>query len=194
MVDSYRRSFFSNSFGLLLASARAGNVIGGGDWSADRLIPDIVKSFSNNKPIVIRSPYATRPWQHVLDCLSGYLLLGQQLLSGQTETASAWNFGPQQKDNRRVIEILNLLENYFPGIVREINQDVHGLHEASALYLDSSKSRNILQWEPIWDLEQTVEATGEWYSKWLQNGIVSSTGQLKSYLKDACNKKVIWAQ
>lgn len=109
VAASYRHAFFSNEDGPLLATARAGNVIGGGDWSEDRLIPDLVRATVNNQSLEIRSPNATRPWQHVLESLSGYLLLGQKLLEGQKDFAAPWNFGPEPEGNRSVAEVLEKL-------------------------------------------------------------------------------------
>ncbi|MDH5655975.1 MAG: CDP-glucose 4,6-dehydratase, partial [Spirochaetia bacterium] len=128
VVDSYRKSFF-NEKGVLIASARAGNVIGGGDWSEDRLLPDLVRAISEKKILEIRSPGATRPWQHVLDPLAGYLLLGQKLLEGGGEFAEAWNFGPTHEGNRTVKELLEEIKKSFPDVKWKTDRADHP-HEA----------------------------------------------------------------
>lgn len=165
VVQSYRKSYFSNR-GPLVASARAGNVIGGGDWSEDRLIPDAVRAIEEGKTLMIRSPNATRPWQHVLDCLYGYLLLVAELLEGKSEFASAFNFGPAVGDNLPVEQMLSKLQVYWPELSWQIDQDAISLapHEANYLYLDSSLSRQKLKWLPHWQLEDALEKTASWYS------------------------------
>ncbi|CAB1370495.1 CDP-glucose 4,6-dehydratase [Denitratisoma oestradiolicum] len=164
VVCSYRRSFFSAD-GPLLASARAGNVIGGGDWSEDRLIPDAARAMLAGQPLSIRSPDATRPWQHVLEPLNGYLLLAEHLLAGEARAAEAFNFGPEREGNRSVIEVLGELQRNWPEL--QINLPADGatptLHEANFLYLDSSKAWNTLGWKPVWTLGQALSQTATWY-------------------------------
>lgn len=192
VADSYRKSFFSTSDAPLLATARAGNVIGGGDWSEDRLIPDLVRAVSQSKMLEIRSPNATRPWQHVLDCLSGYLQLGQGLLEGRREWTTAWNFGPGVQDNRTVAELLNMLAQHWPEVRWAVAANAD-LHEASQLYLDSSKARQALRWRPVWSLESAVSATAEWYRAHTE-GRVESGRQLASYFQSAEDAGVEWAK
>lgn len=165
VVQSYRQSFFLQN-GPLIASARAGNVIGGGDWSEDRLIPDAVRSMSANETLMIRSPNATRPWQHVLDCLYGYLLLVTQLMEGNAEAATAFNFGPSAGDNLPVGQILSRLQTYWPELAWKVDQEAAAsmLHEANYLYLDSSLSRQMLNWTSRWELDEALEKTAKWYN------------------------------
>jgi CDP-glucose 4,6-dehydratase len=184
VADSYRKAFFTNSHGTLLATARAGNTMGGGDWSDDRLIPDFIRSVHSLKPLLIRSPHATRPWQHVLDCLSGYLLLGQKLLEKDNSCAEAWNFGPHWTDNCRVIDILEMMKNYYPSLEWELSSDSHE-HESHELFLDSSKSRVKLGWKPVWDIKKCISATSLWYSQYYSTGKVESQKQLHDYFESA---------
>lgn len=163
VVQSYRKAFFYGA-GPLLASARAGNVIGGGDWSEDRIIPDLARAAAAGQPLLVRSPDATRPWQHVLDCLSGYLVLAERLLAGDKNCSTAFNFGPMATDNLPVRRLLERLGSHWP----EANwvyqkDDATRPHEASLLYLDSSKARQMLNWSPRWDLRHACDATATWY-------------------------------
>ena len=158
LTHSYQESFFKD-LGTqtgLIATARAGNVIGGGDWSEDRLVPDIVRSVLNKENLVIRSPSATRPWQHVLDCLQGYLILGSELLLGNTISVGSWNFGPDLSSNKSVRDLVAALDKNGLG-AHPIFKNDDAMPEAHNLYLDSSKARKHLQWEPIWDFAETVK-------------------------------------
>jgi CDP-glucose 4,6-dehydratase len=189
---SYRASFFCGNNSPLLATARAGNVIGGGDWSEDRLIPDLVRSVAGNETLVIRSPGATRPWQHVLESLSGYLLLGQKLLEGRNDFAEAWNFGPDPEGNRPVGEILAKLGRHWPELDWKITSEPQ-LHEANLLYLDSAKSKARLGWQPVWGLDSTLAATAEWYRTFMATNRDASRAQLAGYIADAQAAKLPWA-
>ncbi len=162
VVDSYRNSFFKES-GVLIASARAGNVIGGGDWAADRLIPDAVRAVAAGRALQIRNPTASRPWQHVLAPLHGYLLLGQALLRGQVSAAGAFNFGPPQQDNLSVGDVLQRLQSYWPQLELALSTPSDQPHEAQLLYLDSSKAQHELGWQSRWSLAQSLENTAGWY-------------------------------
>lgn len=163
VVQSYRASFFSAN-GPQLASARAGNVIGGGDWSEDRLIPDAARAASRHEPLLIRNPSATRPWQHVLESLHGYLLLASRLLDSDKTVADAFNFGPDAADNLSVAELLGRLQTHWPELTWQLAQPASAvLHEANFLYLDSSKARRQLNWTPRWDLATGLEQTARWY-------------------------------
>jgi CDP-glucose 4,6-dehydratase len=192
VVSSFRNSFFNLSTSALIASARAGNVIGGGDWSEDRLIPDLIRSIESNNTMHIRSPNATRPWQHVLDCLSGYLILGQQLLQGNKLCAEAWNFGPDRKGNLQVQEVLQIVKKYIPDF-QWIQSDVMQPHEAEILHLDSGKARENLFWKPVWSFEEGVEATVNWYKAWLDRKEVISANQLGAYCELARARDIRWA-
>jgi len=193
LINSYRKSYFTDSSAPLTASARAGNVIGGGDWSKDRLIPDLVRSVYKTTPLVIRSPNAIRPWQHVLECLAGYLLLGQRLLEGRREYAEAWNFGPGSDSNRTVSEILKLMQAHWPQLKWE-QTNTPQTHEANLLYLDYSKAKDRLSWEPVWSLDRTLQATADWYRQCQEHGAVMSGKQLAEYINDALTTGASWMQ
>lgn len=164
ITASYRNSFYEKA-GIGLASARAGNVIGGGDWSEDRLIPDFLRAIDAHETLKIRSPYATRPWQHVLEPLKGYLLLAQALYQEPQTYASAWNFGPHEQDAKEVAWIVNKLATYMPKTRWEIDANPQP-HEANLLKLDSSKARQYLKWQPAWDLEMALQKIAEWHLAW----------------------------
>lgn len=191
LIDSYRNSFFNHKNAPLLASARAGNVIGGGDWSEDRLIPDLVRAVEQSTPLIIRSPNATRPWQHVLDCLAGYLLLGKMLLEERREYAEAWNFGPGSEDNRSVAEVLELLQTHWPDLAWEQTIEPQP-HENTLLYLDHAKAKSRLNWKPIWSLEHAVQTTADWYRQFHERDNVLSGEQLTNYIADACSSNACW--
>jgi CDP-glucose 4,6-dehydratase len=184
VVQSYRRSFFHGSDAPLLASARAGNVLGGGDWSEDRLIPDLIRATQGGTPMVIRSPSATRPWQHVLESLSGYLLLGQRLLAGDRACARAWNFGPGAADNRSVADMLALMRPLWPQLQWEIARTPQP-HEAGLLYLDSTQANSELGWHPVWNLERCLEATAQWYRTLQEEQRLLTHEQLRRFTADA---------
>ena len=192
VVASYRHAFFDASHGPLIASARAGNVIGGGDWSEDRLIPDLVRAIARQSPLEIRSPNATRPWQHVLESLSGYLHLGQQLLAAQKDCAEGWNFGPEAEGNRRVAEVLTEMQAHWPQLSWHTSTHPQP-HEANLLYLDSTKAKARLGWKPVWTLSDAVVATTDWYRAWLDQGQVISRTQLGAYIARAHAAGVVWS-
>jgi CDP-glucose 4,6-dehydratase len=163
VTAAYRQSYFSSSNSIHnVASARAGNVIGGGDWSEDRLIPDAIKAFEANRPLMIRNPFATRPWQHVLEPLSGYLILAQALYEQGSDFASGWNFGPRDEDNRAVQEVVDLLISGWGDAARWEKEGLEQPHEANLLKLDCSKARTQLGWTPKWNLETAVQKIIEW--------------------------------
>lgn len=189
---SYRKSFFNNKNAPLLATARAGNVIGGGDWAEDRLIPDVINAVNNKQSLEIRSPHAVRPWQHVLDCLSGYLLLGQKLLEGKEEYADAWNFGPHIGNHHTVEEMLHAFKSYWPALSWHCKNEKASLHEMQHLQLNINKARQKLKWQPLWAFDETIEKTAEWYQAWLKDKTLLSTEQLKEYRKSAIKNKVNW--
>ena len=191
VAASYRKAFFNSENSPLLATARAGNVIGGGDWSEDRLIPDLVRAIANNKSLEIRSPNATRPWQHVLESLSGYLLLGQKLLEECREFAEPWNFGPEIEGNLSVAEVLCKLDMQWPNMRWHIT-DMPQPHEATLLYLNSAKARSRLQWQPVWGIDVALAKTAEWYGAWLTEKRVTSLFQLNQYIEAAEIAKVCW--
>ena len=179
--------------GPLIATARGGNVIGGGDWSEDRLIPDLMRALSEGQKLIIRSPRATRPWQHVLDCLSGYLLVGQHLLERDSMCAEAWNFGPDQQGNRTVKQVLDSLVGDWPELNYEVTANPQP-HEAGLLQLDSAKANAHLGWRPVWNFDDTIRHTASWYRDWLQRGEVSSVAHLAAYCADAATSELGWAR
>ena len=192
VAASYRSAFFTAPESIQLATARAGNVIGGGDWSEDRLIPDLVRTMEEGRPLEIRSPNATRPWQHVLESLSGYLLLGQRLLQEGAEFSDAWNFGPDGEGNRAVTDVLAILAQHWPALQWQLAETPQ-LHEASLLQLDCTKARSRLKWRPVWGIEEALAHTAEWYRAWSENGEVSSQRQLLAYIDTARKGGHEWA-
>ena len=187
VTSAYRQSYFSpekySQHRVALASARAGNVIGGGDWSEDRLVPDAIKAFEVNQPLIIRNPLATRPWQHVLEPLSGYLVLAQALYQGGAQFDGGWNFGPRDEDARPVQDVINLLIKHWNGAASWRQDTGEQPHEAHSLKLDCSKAKQYLNWTPRWGLEQAIEKIAKW-----QSGIQSgqdmkalSLEQIKAY-------------
>jgi CDP-glucose 4,6-dehydratase len=190
VTAAYRRSFFNpetyNEHGVALASARAGNVIGGGDWAHDRLIPDIMRAIEAGQPVNIRNPNAIRPWQHVLEPLSGYLKLAQKLYEEGPAFAEGWNFGPAEADARPVRWIVErLTQMWGEGARWQLDSQAHSLHEAHHLKLDCSKSRAKLGWKPIWDLEQALTRIVEWHRLSLQGGrmYANTLAQVREYRK-----------
>jgi CDP-glucose 4,6-dehydratase len=164
--SAYRNSFFNTKDSAALATARAGNVIGGGDWADDRLIPDILKAFENSKSVVVRNPLSTRPWQHVLEPLSGYLVLAEHLYQFGQEYAEAWNFGPREEDCKPVNWILDqMVATWGEGAGWELDQNNHP-HEAGFLKLDCSKAALKLHWHPRWNLEHTLGLIVNWHLDW----------------------------
>ena len=191
VCKSYRDAFFHNSGRPLLATARAGNVIGGGDWAQDRLLPDLVRATMSGRSLEVRSPRAVRPWQHVLESLSGYLLLGQNLLLQKPDYCEAWNFGPNENDSCNVQEILNSASKKWPSINWHISKNIHN-HESKLLYLDSSKARHRLGWHPTWNTQEALASTIEWYKAWSNNEKVISHLQLSEYVKAAYARDAVW--
>ena len=168
VTSAYRRSFFSTEHSASLASARAGNVIGGGDWAKDRLIPDILRAFEKSKPVVIRNPSSTRPWQHVLEPLSGYLVLAQELFLNGDNFAEGWNFGPNDKDCKPVSWILDeMVSNWGNNANWSLDKN-NNPHEAGFLKLDCSKASNRLKWNPKWNLQETLKMIVTWHQKYLK--------------------------
>ncbi len=199
LANSYRNSYFNVSdykktHNTLLASCRAGNVIGGGDWAQDRLLTDIMVSVSQGKKVSIRNPHATRPWQHVLEPLSGYLNIGQKLLEEKIEFADAWNFGPSDEGSITVEEVVKHVKKHWNKIDYEINRDAKQLHEANLLKLDCSKAHILLKWKDVWNSEQTFEKTVKWYKSYYESDKLTLTEHdLGEYVNDAKNKNIEWA-
>jgi len=171
VTSAFNTSYFAERK-IGIASARAGNVVGGGDWAADRLVPDIIQSFSAGKPVRIRRPLAVRPWQHVLEPLSGYLLLAEKMYGNPADFAGAWNFGPQEADAQPVQWVVEqLAAAWGAGAQWEADNGSHP-HEAHYLKLDISKAKSQLQWQPNWTLARTLAYTVDWYKNCNQGGDV----------------------
>jgi CDP-glucose 4,6-dehydratase len=168
VTSAYRKSFFNGSEHTAgVATVRAGNVIGGGDWATDRLIPDLIQAFISNKPAYVRNPRAVRPWQHVLEPLSGYLLLAERLCSDKT-FADSWNFGPDISETKPVEWIANTLSEIWGGqACWQADKDAHP-HEAHLLKLDSTKAKSVLHWHPRTDLKKALTMTTEWFRAHMQ--------------------------
>ncbi len=169
VVSAYRNSFFKNTK-TGVASVRAGNVIGGGDWSKDRLIPDVIRAFENQSTISLRFPKALRPWQHVLDCLNGYLVLAEKLYHHPEKYNEAWNFGPNPEDITSVGTLVDKTISLWVEQGREktpLEITESALHEAHYLMLDSTKARMLLGWKPVWNIDQTLSETVKWYKAFL---------------------------
>jgi len=184
-----------DSFGARIATARAGNVIGGGDYGEDRIVPDCVRALLAGEPIAIRNPAATRPWQHVLDCLSGYLWLGARLAE-DAAFADAFNFGPRHEAQRPVRELVETILHYWPGEWTDAS-DAAAPHEAATLSLAIDKARQQLGWQPVWDFAAAVERTMRWYH---QRHVVHTEdvhglclAQLETYVADAHAAAAPWA-
>ena len=170
LSSSFRRSFLQEKESYALATARAGNVIGGGDWAEDRLVPDCIRYINSGEKIEIRNPLATRPWQHVLEPLSGYLLLGQKLLEDGKKYAEAFNFGPDEESVLTVSEVAQkVCECYGSGEVVVLKKD--DLHEANLLMLNIEKAKNILGWIPTYNADVAIQKTVEWYKHFYKNDV-----------------------
>ena len=173
LVESYRSSFFSSEEnGVSLASVRAGNVIGGGDWCQNRIVPDCMRAFSNNESVKLRSPGSTRPWQHVLEPLSGYLLLASRMASSNGVFCSAWNFGPNESNEKSVEDLAESLSKNWPGSSWDIASGVQRNNEAKMLSISSSKAAKELGWKPTWDFYQTVSETVKWYQVFYSQAVI----------------------
>lgn len=198
LTSSYRNSYFNpNHFGashhVLLASCRAGNVIGGGDWAQDRLLVDAMVLASQKRKVKIRHPRAIRPWQHVLEPLSGYLLLAQKLFQGEKEFADGWNFGPREEMILTVQEVLVSLQTHWQQIDFEVASESNQLHEAGILKLDCSKAHIKLGWQNIWEIHHAIERTVSWYRQFYENGAINTEKDIEKYTNDAIIKGVQWA-
>jgi CDP-glucose 4,6-dehydratase len=184
VTAAYRKSYFSNGQNeCVVGSARAGNVIGGGDWAADRLIPDIIRAIMEASPVIIRSPDAIRPWQHVLEPLSGYMTLAENLWEHGQEYADGWNFGPAEQGAMPVLWIVRkMIEAWGDGASYELDAEPQ-LHEAAYLKLDSSKARSQLGWEPKLDLSQALEWLTDWYKAFQEGDDMRAytLAQIKAY-------------
>ena len=182
VLSSYRRAFFSKVTGLGAASVRAGNVIGGGDWAEDRIVPDCIRALSAKKPIEIRNPLATRPWQHVLEPLFGYLRLGLALFKEPILYSEAWNFGPESSSFKTVEELVRLIIDEWGEGDMNANYSTEAPHEARLLHLNCDKAHSVLNWSPRWDFENTICKTIDWYKA--GNKRETSLNQIEEFTGD----------
>lgn len=198
LAGSYRSSYFNpeqykKSHHTLLASCRAGNVIGGGDWAKDRLMTDIMLAASRGETVAIRNPQATRPWQHVLEPLSGYLHIGQKLLEEKPEFAEGWNFGPSDEGSITVREVAEAVMSHWDKVRFDIQQTPDQPHEANLLKLDCSKAHMKLHWKNVWESSMTFEKTVEWYKAYYETDKVVTENDLLAYIDAARAAKIAWA-
>jgi CDP-glucose 4,6-dehydratase len=193
-IQSYRESFFHQAGAPLVAATRAGNVIGGGDWSEKRIVPDIIRALMAGKPVELRSPQSTRPWQFVLEPLSGYLWLGAKMVT-EGDLSSGWNFGPEPTG---IVPVQTLTEQMIAawgsGSIKDLS-DKNDFHEATLLSLDISKARQRLQWRPVLTLDETIDFTVQWYKKFTHKGPMFEFGveQINDYTKKAVQRGIQWA-
>jgi CDP-glucose 4,6-dehydratase len=197
VTAAYRRSYFSAPGSARLASARAGNVIGGGDWAADRLVPDCVRALSSGGSVLVRNPAAVRPWQHVLEPLSGYLWLAARLFDDDEGMSGGWNFGP---DALGVITAGSLVEEFVrmwgDGSWHAPEAEAGQPHEAGTLKLDATKAADLLEWHPVWGLDRAVAATAEWYRAFVDgqgDPVLRSLDQIDDYVGEAARRGIAWA-
>lgn len=176
IIKCYQTQYFP-----MIATARAGNVIGGGDWAYKRLIPDIMRATSKGEPVEIHTPHATRPWQHVLEPLAGYLTLGERLLEGDPEAPGAWNFGPD--GDMSVLDVLKIAQKVWPKIQFDVKDQEHHPSMVRLLKIDSSKARGI-GWHPRWDIQESIETTVMWYMNYYERNEVTSSIDIMEYEND----------
>lgn len=202
VIASYRSSYFSTAESRVkVASARAGNVVGGGDWALDRIVPDCIRALQCNQTISVRNKIATRPWQHVLEPLSGYLWLGACLSATKPHPFyslldGAFNFGPSLHSNRTVAELVQEIVSHWPGNWADCS-DPKAVHEANLLNLATDKAHHFLQWSPAWNFEQTIEKTVRWYqsAQAMPTSIADLTrGQIADYTASANEQRIEWAK
>lgn len=187
VTEGYRNSFFNPDtyalHGKSLASARAGNVFGGGDWQADRIVPDCIRALEQGEPIIVRSPHAVRPWQHVLEPLSGYLLLAQKMAENPASYAEAWNFGPEDSSFLNVGSLVNRIVKTWGEGSWEDHSKPGALHEASLLKLDISKAKSLLGWSPLWNIDKAIAETVAWYRQYPSGDMYDlCCRQIKDYM------------
>lgn len=190
----YRRSYFTGGTAeheILLATARAGNVIGGGDWCEDRLVPDAVRAAISGRPLRLRNPDAIRPWQHVLEPLSGYLRIGQLLLEARI-APGAWNLGPSPHASLPVRDVVRRVQHAWPALRVELDTGPHP-QETQRLALDSGRAARELGWHPVWDAATSLDRTMDWYRAQAELGELRSLGDLASYVRDARRAGMAWA-
>lgn len=183
VTASYRASFFQSETSPLIATCRGGNAIGGGDWGRERLVPDLALSAISGTPVEIRYPQAIRPWQHVLDLLYGYLLLGSRLLAGERNCAEAWNFGPAESENYTVQEFIAFAKKQWPAL-RTVHGNAPKMHESNILQVNSDKARFRLGWHHAWPIaREGIAKTIAWYRAYYEEEKVLSESQLEEYTR-----------
>ena len=189
VTEAYRKSFFNPDdfarHGKSLSSVRAGNVFGGGDWQVDRIVPDCIRHLERGEPIVVRNPHAIRPWQHVLEPLSGYIQLAEKMHDKPTSYSGAWNFGPEDLSFRTVGSLVNtIVQAWGSGTWEDVS--THGaVHEAHLLKLDIAKAKSMLGWSPVWGIEKAVCATVDWYKTYRNNQVYDfCCRQIRDYMND----------
>ena len=194
VTNSYLRSYFNpeqySEHHVGLASVRAGNIVGGGDWAEDRLVPDCMRSISHGQPVEVRSPQAVRPWQHVLEPLRGYLLLAKALFELGGQFSGAWNFGPDDQNAKSVRWVVDRITKIWgAGSSWRVEDGLHP-HEANYLQLDCCKAKKLLGWHPAWDLERSLQATVNWYREYFQGSDMRpvTLGQIERYSQSATNR------
>ena len=197
VTSGYRRSFFGQS-PVRIASARAGNVIGGGDWALDRIVPDCIRALQRGAAIPVRNPHATRPWQHVLEPLSGYLWLAASLAQNNANAtlAAAFNFGPEKEANRNVGDLVREVLKHWPGRWED-QSDPDAPHEAKLLMLSTAKAKKVLHWQPAWNFETAVARTVEWYRDVNENAAAAENltqRQIAEYGEAAAKQGLQWAR
>ncbi len=198
-IRSYIKSYFpKDTSKVRIASARAGNVIGGGDWAADRIVPDCVKAWSTNNTVQLRNPHSTRPWQHVLEPLSGYLSLAVALSQRPELHGEPFNFGPAAQQNHSVLELVQQMAIYWDQVRwRDVSQSMVGPYESGLLKLNCDKALHYLKWSAVMGFEDTVRMTAEWYSAYYRNPAeitIMTQIQIKSYMAFAKEQGLTWAQ
>ena len=199
ITNSYRNSFFNpgaynQTHQTLIASVRAGNVIGGGDWAADRLLPDLIRGSVSGQRVIIRNPVAVRPWQHVLEPLSGYLLVGQRLLAGDTSAATGWNFGPAPDDVLSVRAVVDQAKRRWNIVGFDELPSTQNPHEAHLLRLDCTKAQQSLNWYPVWDTKTAIERTVDWYRAYYEHNQLCTGTDLTAYIEQAKGANLVWTR
>jgi CDP-glucose 4,6-dehydratase len=167
-------------------------LIGGGDWAEDRLIPDIMRATARSETVTIRNPLSTRPWQHVLEPLSGYLLVGQKLLEGQSFFAEAWNFGPMEEGAITVENVVGRIKKNWDIVSYVLSENISSSYEANYLKIDCSKAHIKLKWFPVWDSKKAFAVTTEWYREFYTQNSLLSEKQLDSYIEVAKDVQACW--
>jgi len=199
VIKTYKESFFNNSnSNIRIGIARAGNVIGGGDWAKNRLVPDCIKAWSNNEIVEVRSPHSTRPWQHVLEPLSGYLALASSLAKDSSHHGEAFNFGPSANQDFPVSKLIDEMSNYWSKVKwKDVSKNENIMHEAGLLKLNCDKALVELDWLPTLRFEETVKMTVEWYKNYYQKNDMSmfdySLAQIQEFVSIANSRSISWS-